>query len=177
MLNRPNQIILMPVENILKRILIIRGLKVMLDTDLARLYGVATWRLNEQVKRNRDRFPEDFMFQLNDEEFDCLRSQSAISNRGGRRYPPFAFTEHGVAMLSSVLHSKQAIQVNIHIMRAFSQLRQMLATHKDLARKLEELEKKYELHDVKFKEVFNAIRELMMPVEPKHRRRLGFRQS
>lgn len=137
------------------------------------LYGVSVGRLNEAVKRNRERFPKDFMLQLTAEEVENLRSQFAISNvgRGGRRYLPFAFTEQGVAMLSGVLHSKRAIQVNIEIMRAFIRLRQILASHKELARRLTELEKKY---DAQFKSVFDAIRQLMMPPEPT-RRRIGFR--
>ncbi len=142
----------------------------MLDVDLALLYGVSAGRLNEAVKRNRDRFPDDFMFQLTPEEFEALRSQIAISNigRGGRRYLPFAFTEQGVAMLSGVLKSKRAVQVNIEIMRAFIRLRHILASHKELARRLDELEKKY---DAQFKVVFDAIRQLMSPSEPK---RIGF---
>jgi hypothetical protein len=127
--------------------------------------------LVQAVKRNLERFPEDFMFQLSRDEFSILRSQSVTSSYwGGRRYPPYAFTEQGVAMLSSVLHSQRAIQVNIEIMRAFIRLRQILASNAELARKLDELEKKY---DAQFKEVFEAIRQLMTPPEPK-RRPLGF---
>lgn len=116
----------------------------MLDSDLARLYGVTTFNLNKAVKRNLERFPQDFMFQLSSEEFESLIFQIGIpkQGRGGRRYPPYAFTEQGVAMLSSVLHSKRAVRVNVEIMRAFVRLRELLSTHKDLARKLEELEKK-----------------------------------
>lgn len=164
---------LIPVELIEKKILLIRGEKVMLDSDLAVLYGVVTKRLNEQVRRNLRRFPEDFMFQLTSEEAESLRSHFATSKRGGRRYLPYAFTEQGVAMLSSVLNSKRAIEVNILIMRAFVKLREMLATHKDLAKKLEEMEKKY---DAQFKAVFDAIRELMKPPEPK-RRQIGFHRG
>jgi hypothetical protein len=171
-----------PVGRIERSILLIRGHKVMLDADLAELYGVSVGRLNEAVKRNLDRFPDDFMFQLTKEEFEGLRyqvgtsnlkSQIAISSSdwGGRRYPPYAFTEQGVAMLSSVLRSKRAIEVNIAIMRAFVKLRSLMATHKDLARKLEEMEKKY---DAQFKAVFDAIRQLMIrPKKP--RRPIGFR--
>jgi len=126
----------------------------MLDHDLAHLYGVDTRILNQAVKRNRERFPEDFMFQLSSKETKNLRSQIVTSRWGGRRYLPYAFTEQGVAMLSSVLKSKRAIQVNIAIMRTFVRLRQILATHKELARKLEELEQKY---DAQFKEVFEVI--------------------
>jgi len=145
----------------------------MLDSDLAQLYGVETFNLNKAVKRNIDRFPNDFMFQLTKEEADSLRFQIGMSKtigRGGRRYLPYAFTEQGVAMLSSVLNSKRAVQVNIAIIRAFVKLREMLATHKDLARKLEEMEKKY---DAQFNVVFDAIRQLMTP-PGKHKRKIGF---
>jgi DNA-binding PadR family transcriptional regulator len=155
-----------PAEQIESSILLIRGEKVILDEDLAFLYGVSTKVLVQAVKRHRERFPADFMFQLNKEEFASLRSQIVTSNRkkerGGRRYPPYAFTEEGVAMLSSVLNSPRAIKVNIEIMRAFVRLRQMLASHAGLARKLEELEKKY---DSQFKIIFEAIRQLMAPKE------------
>lgn len=159
-------------ERIEQRILLLRGCKVMLDSDLARLYRVTTKRLNEQVRRNIARFPGDFMFQLTLEEVESLRSQFATSNkgRGGRRYAPLVFTEQGIAMLSTVLNSERAIHVNIEIMRAFVRLREMLATHKDLARKLEAMEKKY---DTQFKVVFEAIRQLMAPPEPKERK-IGF---
>ncbi len=171
-----------PIEVIERQIFLIRGQKVMLDANLAELYGVTVGRLNEAVKRNMDRFPEDFMFQLTKEEFDnlkfqfatpSLKSQIAISSSGwgGRRHPPYAFTEHGVAMLSSVLRSNRAVQVNIAIMRAFVRLREMLATHKDLARKLEQMENKY---DAQFKVVFDAIRKLMEPRPETRRRGVGF---
>ena len=160
------------VEQIEKRIFIVRGQKVMLDSDLAELYSVPTRRLNEQVRRNIRRFPSDLMFQLTREELESLRSQIAISKRGrgGRRYTPLVFTEQGVAMLSSVLNSERAIQVNIEIMRAFVRLRRLISSHKDLADRLDNLEKKY---DAQFKAVFDAIRKLMAPLEPK-RRRIGF---
>ena len=163
---------IVPVEHVERSILLIRGQKVMLDTGLAELYGVATRRLNEQVRRNIKRFPGDFMFQLTPEEMESLRSQIATSKkgRGGRRYLPFVFTEQGVAMLSSVLNSERAIQVNVEIMRAFVRLREMMSTHKDLARKLEALEKKY---DTQFKVVFDAIRQLMTPPAPK-KGKIGF---
>ena len=165
---------LIPVDRIEKAILLIHGQKVMLDADLAELYGVETKVLVQAVKRNLERFPEDFMFQLSQEEFAILRSQIVTSSDwGGRRYPPYAFTEQGVAMLSSVLRSRRAIQVNIEIMRAFIRLRQMLASHVELARKLDALEKKY---DAQFKQVFEAIRQLMAPPEPK-RRPIGFRKG
>lgn len=156
-----------------RRILLIRGQKVILDADLAGLYGVPTKRLNEQVRRNIKRFPSDFLFELTLEESNRLRLQNVISKkgRGGRRYRPLAFTEQGVAMLSSVLNSERAIQVNIAIMRAFVRLRQILATHKSLAKKLEEMESKY---DEQFRAVFEAIQELMTPPEPR-RRPIGFR--
>ncbi len=164
---------LLPAERIERAIHLIRGHKVMLDADLAELYGVSVGRLNEAVKRNRNRFPDDFMFQLTKKEFEDLKSQVAISSSGwgGRRHPPYAFTEQGVAMLSSVLRSKRAIRVNIEIMRAFVRLRQILASHKELARKLDELEKNY---DAQFKVVFDAIRQLMAPTETV-RRPIGFR--
>ena len=162
---------LIPADRIEKAILLIRKQKVMLDADLADLYGVQTKFLVRAVKRNIDRFPADFMFQLSKEEFDDLRFHFGTSSDwGGRRYPPYAFTEQGVAMLSSVLRSQRAVQVNIEIMRAFIRLRQMLASNAELARKLDELEKKY---DAQFKEVFEAIRQLMTPPEPK-RRSIGF---
>jgi hypothetical protein len=144
----------------------------MLDADLAVLYGVTTKRLNEQVRRNRSRFPSDFMCRLTAEEIESLRSQIATSKRGrgGRRYLPYVFTEQGVAMLSTVLNSERAIQVNIEIMRAFVRLRELIATHKDLAGKLAVLEKKY---DAQFKVVFDAIRQLMSPPES-NKRKIGF---
>jgi hypothetical protein len=143
----------------------------MLDADLAELYGVPTKRLNEAVRRNAARFPEDFMFQLTAEEAETLRSQFATSKgRGGRRYIPYAFTELGVAMLSSVLNSEQAVQVNIAIMRAFARLRELAASHKDVLRRLDAMEGKV---DRQFKVVFDAIRALMEP--PKiPRRRIGY---
>jgi len=169
-----NEKSLIPVERIEKAILLIRGQKVMLDAHLAELYGVETKVLVQAVKRNIERFPEDFMFQLSQAEFAILRSQFVTSSDwGGRRYPPYAFTEQGVAMLSSVLHSQRAVQVNIEIVRAFIRLRQMLASHVELARKLDALEKKY---DAQFRQVFEAIRQLMAPPEPK-RRPIGFRKG
>lgn len=164
---------LIPIERIERRIFLIRGQKVMLDSDLASLYEVETRILTRAVKRNKERFPLDFMFQLNNQEVSCLRSQIGTSNegRGGRRYNPFVFTEYGVAMLSSVLRSGRAIQVNIEIMRTFGRLRQILATHKELAQKLEQLEKKY---DSQFRVVFDAIRQLMEPPPPKPKRPIGF---
>ena len=167
---------LIPAERIEHSILLLRGQKVMLDRDLADLYGVATKVLNQAVTRNRKRFPVDFMFQLNKTEFEDWRSQIVISNPSAKmsaRRRPYAFTEQGVAMLSSVLRSKRAIQVNIAIMRTFVTLRQMLATHKDLARKLALLERKY---DRNFRVVFDAIRQLMTPPD-QPRREIGYKTS
>jgi hypothetical protein len=163
---------LIPVERIEQAILLIRGHKTMLDSNLASLYGVETKALVRAVKRNTDRFPADFMFQLTREEFADLRNHFGTSSSwGGRRYAPYAFTEQGVAMLSSVLRSPRAVAVNVEIMRAFVRLRQMLASHADLARKLDSLETKY---DAQFKVVFDAIRQLMASPEPKPRRPIGF---
>lgn len=162
---------LIPSEVIEGRIFLVRGQKVLLDKDLASLYGVQTRDLNKAVRRNIDRFPGDFMFQLTGKEFENLKYQFGTSSWGGTRKLPMAFTEQGVAMLSSVLHSKRAVRVNIEIMRAFVRLRQLLSTHKDLARKLEELEKKY---DEQFAVVFRAIRELMTPPDPPKKRPIGF---
>jgi hypothetical protein len=163
---------ILTVERIEKRIFYLRGQKIMLSADLAELYEVEPRILIQAVKRNIDRFPDDFMFQLNSAEFENLKSQIVISSWGGlRRAVPYAFTEQGVAMLSSVLHSKRAIQVNIEIMRAFVRLRQMLASNVGLARKLAALEKKY---DAQFRVVFDAIRELMTPPVPKKKRSIGF---
>lgn len=164
---------IVPAEIIEQRIHIIRGQRVMLDSDLARLYGVATKTLNRAVKRNGERFPRDFMFQLSVEEARVLRFQSGTSRRGrgGARYRPHAFTEQGVAMLSSVLNSERAIMVNLAIMRTFVRIREMLSTHKDLARRLDALESRY---DQRFRVVFQAIRKLMEPPAIS-RRRIGFR--
>jgi hypothetical protein len=159
-----------------RHIYFIRGQKVLLDTDLAELYGVPTYRLNEQVKRNRNRFPDDFMFQLKAKEGNSLTSQIAMSNagRGGRRTRPYVFTEQGVAMLSSVLNSERAVQVNIAIMRAFVKLREVIATHKELAQKSEALECKFQEHDSQIEEVFDAIRQLLEPKPVPLGRRIGF---
>ena len=159
-----------PVEMITSKIYLIRGQKVMLDRGLAELYGVETRVLKQAVKRNIARFPVDFMFELSRAEFDNLRSQIVISSWGGIRYRPMAFTEQGVAMLSSVLNSERAVQVNIQIMRAFTKLRQMLATHEDLRRKIEEMEQKY---DQQFQVVFDAIK-LLLEAEEKPKPKIGF---
>jgi hypothetical protein len=161
------------VSRIESRIIFIRGQKVLLDHDLADMYGVSTSNLNKAVTRNLDRFPFDFMFQLTKQEVTILKCQFGTSSWGGPRKPPRVFTEHGVAMLSSVLRSKRAVQVNIAIMRTFARLRQLLASHQDLAKKLDEIEKKF---DAKFRVVFEAIRELMRVPDPP-RRRIGFKTS
>ncbi|OGL44017.1 MAG: DNA-binding protein [Candidatus Schekmanbacteria bacterium RBG_16_38_11] len=163
---------ILPLETVERRILLIRGQKVMFDTDLAELYEVETKNLVRAVKRNIKRFPIDFMFQLSKEEFNSLRFHFGTSSQwGGRRFLPYAFTEQGVAMLSSVLNSERAVQVNVSIMRAFVKLREMLATHKDLARKLDEMERKY---DSQFRVVFDAIRQLMSPPQTP-RKKIGFK--
>ena len=163
---------LMPIERIEKRILLLRGRKVMLSYDLAELYEVEPKVLIQAVKRNRERFPIDFMFPLENHEVRILKSQFVTSSWGGmRRANPYAFTEQGIAMLSSVLRSKRAIQVNVEIMRAFVHLRELLSTHKDLAQKLEKFEKEY---DYQFKIVFDAIRKLMDSPPPPPKRRIGF---
>ena len=164
---------LIPQETIESKIFSIRGKRVMLDRDLAILYGVETKYLKQQVNRNIERFPDDFMFQLTREEFNNLRSQIATSSWGGARYLPYAFTEQGVAMLSSVLKSKRAIQVNIQIMRAFIKLKEMLLTHKVLKQRVEEMEKKY---DYQFKIVFDAIKQLLEP-PAKPKAKIGFQKS
>jgi len=164
---------LVPVEAIERRILLIRGHKVMLDSHLAEMYKVPTFRLNEAVKRNRRRFPKDFMFRLGKEEAESLTSQFAMSKpgRGGRRTLPYVFTEQGVAMLSTVLNSERAIAVNIAIMRGFVRLRQILATHKELARRLSAIEQKY---DQQFQVVFDILKKLMEPPPDAPKRRIGF---
>ena len=161
-----------PVES---RILILRHQKVILDTDLAELYGVPVKRLNEQVKRNRERFPADFMFQLNAKEAEDLRSQSATSKpqRGGRRYLPYAFTEHGAIMAATVLNSERAVEMSVFVVRAFVRLREMLSTNRELAAKLAELEGRLDTQDASIQNLFEAIKELMIPEEPS-RRRIGF---
>jgi|ERR1043165_1752975 hypothetical protein len=164
-----------PFERVATAILLIRGQKIILDADLAVLYGVETKTLNRAVKRNLDRFPEDFMFQLTAAELANLRHQLGTSSPGygGRRYPPYAFTEQGVAMLSSVLNSPHAVAVNIAIMRAFVKLRALLTDNEKLARKLRAMEKKY---DGQFKVVFDAIRAMMEPVEEEPKKsKIGFR--
>ena len=160
-----------PLERIERAILVLRGHRVILDEDLAAIYGVTTGNLNKAVNRNLERFPDDFMLRLTEAEFNDLRFQFGRSRWGGTRTLPRAFTEQGVAMLSSVLRSPRAALVNIEIMRAFVRLREMIATNRDLARRLDELEKRY---DAQFKGVFDAIRQLMASPE-KSRRSIGFR--
>jgi len=167
---------LIPVEIIEKKIYLIHSHKVMLSFDLAELYGVEPRALVQAVKRNIERFPGDFMFQLSDKEFANLKSQIVISSWGGmRRANPYAFTEQGVAMLSSVLRSKQSVQINISIMRAFVKLRELLSANKELAAKMSQLERKIEKHDDEIKAIFNAIRKLMAPPETKKKGTIGFR--
>jgi len=162
---------LIPIETIVSKIILLRSEKVMLDHDLAELYGVETKQLKRAVRRNITRFPKDFMFELTKEEYQALRSQFGTLKRGEHtKYLPYAFTEQGVAMLSSVLNSHRAVQVNIEIVRAFVRLRKMLSSHADLARKLAALENKY---DEQFKVVFDAIRALMTPPERSHKQ-IGF---
>ena len=163
-------------EMIVTKIYFIRGQKVMLDEDLAELYQVETKRLNEQVKRNIGRFPEDFMFQLSENELEILKSQIATSSWGGRRKLPYAFTEHGVLMLSSVLNSERATKVNIQIMRIYTKMREMFATNQEILLKLEQLERKVDGHDGDIQVVFDHLKLL---IDPPHepRARIGFRRS
>jgi len=170
----PDKKSLVVVANIESKILLIRGQKVMLDADLAELYGVETRRLNEQVNRNRERFPEDFMFQLTAEEFANLKSQFATSSWGGRRKLPYAFTEHGSIMAASVLNSPRAIEISVHVVRAFVRMRELVAGNKELAQKLNLLERKVGAHDKAIAEIINAIRQLMAPEAPKKKRPIGF---
>lgn len=151
----------------------------MLDSELATLYGVSTKRLNEQVRRNKNRFPDDFMFQVSETEYENLKSQIATSssrNYGGRRYMPYAFTEQGVAMLSSVLNSERAVQVNISIMRAFVNMRRLALTNQEVAKRLAVIEKKIDRHDDNFKKVFGAIRAMLNP-PPKNTKQIGYIQK
>ena len=173
--------LLIPDELIMNKIYLIREQKVMLDNDLAELYKVETRRLNEQVKRNIDRFPEDFMFQLDSAEFENLKSQFATSRWGGRRKLPFAFTEHGVLMLSSILNSERAIKVNIQIMRIYTRLRQMILLHKDILTRLHQIEQKLAGHDDNILLIFEYLRQLeqsrQQQDEQVNRKRIGFLQD
>ena len=161
-MSRRQTALAIPVES---RILVLRKQKVILDSDLADLYEVSVKRLNEQVKRNLDRFPADFMFRLTAEETESLRSQSATSNpgRGGRRYLPYAFTEHGAIMAATVLNSERAVEMSVFVVRAFVRLREMLAANQELASKIDELEQRLDTHDASIQELIEAIRELMEP--------------
>jgi hypothetical protein len=167
---------LVPVEHITRSILVLRGQKVLLDAELAALYGVTTKRLNEQVKRNAERFPEDFLFRLRSDEVEALnRSHFATGSQKHRdpRFPPYAFTEHGAIMAATVLNSPRAVEMSVYVVRAFVRLRELLASNTALARKLDELERKYQYHDDAIKAILSAIRELMNPPQPK-RRPIGF---
>jgi len=172
-MTRKNTLAPRPIEN---QIFLARGQKVLLDSDLAALYGVEVRALNQAVKRNAERFPSDFVFQLSEEESGILRSQTVISkiNRGGRRYRPYAFTEHGAVMAASVLNSPRAVEMSIFVVRAFVRLRETLAAHKVLAAKLAELEQRLETHGTAIEEIVQAIRALMTPPE-KPVRQIGFR--
>ena len=174
---------MIPEENIQSKIYLIRGMKVMLDRDLAALYGVETKRLKEAIRRNLLRFPEDFMFELTDEEFKQWRSQFIISDsdKMGLRYPPFAFTEHGVLMLASVLNSERAIQVNIQIVRVYNKIREMILTHKDLFIELENIKKQLSEHDEKILIVFEYLKQFekskQEELEYKNRPKIGFKRT
>lgn len=170
---------IVPVERITRLILLIRGHKVMLDADLAELYGVTTRRLNEQVRRNIERFPEDFSFQLMDQEVAILMSQNATSSEtarrhGGRRKKPLVFTEHGAIMAASVLNSPRAVEVSVFVVRAFVKLRELSVVHKEIGRKLDQLERKVTGHDQAIASLITAIRELMTSPDPKKKRSIGF---
>ncbi|MFQ5849311.1 MAG: ORF6N domain-containing protein [Candidatus Binatia bacterium] len=165
------------VERIESRILMIRGHKVVLDADLAELYGVPTKRLNEQVKRNAERFPEDFVFQLTEEEAESLRSQFATSNRGrgGRRYRPYAFTEHGAIRAANVLNSRRAVRMSVYVVRAFVRMRQALITRTDMEKRLAEIEKTLLGHDSALRDIYEKIRPLLLPPPDPPHPRIGFR--
>jgi hypothetical protein len=162
-----------PVERIASRILVVRGQRVMIDSDLGHLYGVSVRRLNEQVRRNLKRFPPDFCFQLDNQEVAILKSQFATSSWGGKRKPPLAFTEHGAIMAATVLNSPRAIEVSVYVVRAFVQLREALATHKQIGKRLDELERRLGTHDRTIAQILEAIRLLTQPAGAP-RRRIGF---
>lgn len=171
---------LVPIERIENHILLVRGQKVLLDTDLAALYGVRTKRFNEQVRRNRERFPVDFMFQLSTEEWNSLRTQIATLKAGRgqhRKYLPHAFTEHGAIMAATILNSPRATEVSVYVVRAFVRLRELLASNKELARRLDQLERKLGTHDQAIAGLVNTMRELMAPLAPSKKRRIGFIQD
>jgi len=175
MAKRGNELMI-PDELVMNKIYIIRGKKVMLDEDLAELYQVETKRLNEQVRRNIDRFPDDFMFRLAKKEFENLKSQIATSSWGGRRKLPLAFTEQGVSMLSGVLNSETAIRVHIQIIRVFGRMRELLLTHKDILLQLEKIEKKLAGHDEDITLIFGYLKHLLNPPQPP-RRKIGFKRK
>jgi ORF6N domain len=181
--HKKNKTALIAIEAIASRIVVLRGQRVMLDADLAALYGATTKRLNEQVERNLERFPSDFMFRLTNHEVAILRSQFATSSFawGGRRYTPRAFTEHGALMAAMVLNSPRATEVSVYVVRAFVELRDTLVAHKELAKRLNELEsrleKKLATHDQAIVGILDAIRQLMVPPESTKKRRIGFVQN
>ncbi len=171
---------LVPIERIESRILLVRGRKVLLDTDLAAVYGVSTKRFNEQVRRNRQRFLDDFMFELSAEEWNSLRSQFATLKAGRgqhRKYRPYAFTEHGAIMAATILNSPRATEVSVYVVRAFVRLRNLLASNKELARRLDQLERRLGTHDQAIAGFVNTMRELMAPSAPSKKRRIGFIQD
>ncbi|MHB8743946.1 MAG: ORF6N domain-containing protein [Sulfuricaulis sp.] len=175
-----NKKLSIPLERIVSFILLVRGQKVLLDADLATLYGVTTKRLNEQVRRNRERFPEDFVFPLAPDEYEALRSQIATLKPGRgqhRKYLPYVFTEHGAIMAAAVLNTPRAVEMSLYVVRTFVQLREMLASNKELTRKLNELERKLGAHDQAIANILSAIRELMSPPEPPKKRMIGFIQD
>ncbi len=167
---------IIPDETVISKIYHFRGLKVMIDSDLAELYQVETKRLNEQVKRNISRFPQDFMFQLTEEEWENLKSQNATSSWGGRRIAPYAFTEHGVLMLSSVLNSDKAIEINIQLVRIFTKMREMLLTHKDILLQMEEIRKSVANQDERIDLIYNYLMEFVKQ-EKQPRKSIGFKSS
>jgi len=180
-INKKNKTALVAIEAIASRIVVLHGQRVMLDADLAALYGVTTKRLNEQVRRNLERFPSDFMFQLTNQEVAILKSQFATSSWGGKRKRPLAFTEHGALMAAMVLNSLRATEVSVYVVRAFVELRDTLVAHKELAKRLDELESRLERklasHDQAIAGILDAIRQLMVPPEPTKKRRIGFVQN
>jgi len=168
---------ILPDEVLMDKILLIRNIKVMLDKDLAELYGIETKRLKEQVRRNIDRFPEDFMFELSEEEHEILKRQFDSKNRGQHsKYPPYAFTEHGVLMLSSVLNTERAVKVNIQIMRVYVRIREMIQTHKDLILKMDQMELKVGKQDEKISIVFEYLRKFI-DIKEKQRKKVGFKRK
>jgi len=166
-----------PLDTVAQRIFVVRGLRVILDADLARLYGVTPKRFNEQVRRNLKRFPPGFMFRLTNQEVAILRSQFATSSWGGRRYPPLAFTEHGTVMAATILNSPTAVAASVFVIRAFVQMREALRTHKEIGKRLDELERKLGAHDGAILVILKALRELTAPAAPATRRPIGFVQD